>query len=71
MVQFEYFPAVVEAHRNDLRAIAQPLPQQVVTTSWRRAVAFRLIQLGRWLEGARPTITADPSVALGESPGRP
>lgn len=69
MVQFEYFPAVIEAHRNDLRAIAQPLPGEVVRPGWRHAIGPRLVSIGRWLEGTRPAIATEPPAALTEPTG--
>jgi hypothetical protein len=68
MVQFEYFPALIDAHRNDLRALAQPLPSEIASTPWRRAIGLRLVQLGRWLEGNRPAIAGEPPVPAGASP---
>lgn len=69
MVQFEYFPQLIEAHRNDLRAHAQPLPSEIPTRSWRRVVGERLVQLGRWVEGNRPTVVHESPVVLGNSSG--
>ena len=69
MVQFEYFPQLIEAHRNDLRAIAQPLPAAIAAPSWRRRLGIRLVQLGRWIEGNRPVIVAEPNAALGKPTG--
>jgi hypothetical protein len=69
MIQFEYFPQVIEAHRNDLRALAQPLPSEIVAPSWRRAIGLRLVQLGRWVEGNRPTIVRESPAVLGNSSG--
>ena len=69
MVQFEYFPQVIEAHRNDLRALAQPLPSEIAAPSWRRAIGLRLVQLGRWVEGNRPIIVHESPAALGKSSG--
>jgi hypothetical protein len=69
MVQFEYFPQLIEAHRNDLRALAQPLPSEIATRPWRRVVGERLVQLGRWVEGNRPTIVHESPAVLGKSSG--
>ncbi len=64
MIQLEYFPQMIEAHRNDLRAMAHPLPSEIAAPSWRRALGLRLIRLGRRIEGARPEIVAERPAAL-------
>lgn len=64
MVQFEYFPVLIEAKRKDLRAIVHPLPAELDVPSWRHTLGLRLVRLGRWLEGGRPAIADEPSARL-------
>lgn len=65
MIQFEYFPVLIEAKRNDIRAIVHPLPAGVDVPPWRHTLGARLVRLGRWIEGSRPTIVDEPPVTLG------
>jgi hypothetical protein len=69
MVQFEYFPVLIDAHRNDLRAMAQPLPSEVMLPARRHVIGRRLIRLGHWLAGTRPDAPSPLPAALGEPVG--
>jgi hypothetical protein len=71
MLQFEYFPTVIEAHRNDLHALAQPLPSEIAVSSRRPAIGQRIVQLGRLLMGKRPAIMGDTPTAVSVAPGTP
>lgn len=62
MVQSEYFQVLIDTKRNDLRAIAHPLPEGLVAPSWRQLLGRRLIQLGRRLQ---PDIEVEPRASLG------
>ncbi len=49
MIQLEYMPVVIEAHRRDLRRLYEPIPPELRRPSRRERLAAHIVSLGCWI----------------------
>jgi hypothetical protein len=62
MIQFEYMPVVIEAHRNDLRRLYEPLPPELPRPSRRERLGARIVTLGHWVGNTCRDIATEPRI---------
>ncbi len=49
MIQLEYMPVVIEAHRRDLRRLYEPLSPELRRRSRRERLGTLIVNLGVWI----------------------
>lgn len=64
MINIEYTPVVIDAHRNDLRKLYHPVPDEVRVRTNRQRVGAFVIRLGERIGDLRPEVASDPQVAV-------
>ncbi len=63
MIDIDYQPVVIEAHRNDLRKLYHPVPYEVDVRTNRQRVGAFIIRLGERIGDLRPEITGESPIA--------
>lgn len=63
MIEIEAMPQMIEARQVYLRSLAAHSPVTVPHGPVRQRAGRLLVRLGRWIEGCRPEVALDPSVA--------
>ncbi len=60
MIQLEYMPVVIEAHRNDLRALFDPSRPPEQRRSHRQRLGMIIVRFGQWVEDQCNEVTTEP-----------
>jgi hypothetical protein len=64
MIQLEYMPVVIEAHRRDLRNIYNPLPPELRRPSRRERIGALIVRFGHWVGDTCRDIASETPVPM-------